>query len=609
MKIQFREDEFKPDTLEAALKLHGMFKDFFNRVKCEGVLRITTRNLSFGYKVRDIDILVMLEIGPNGFIPLSHGGQEARLVGGYIFVIEVKSHSDFEVSNGDIFVKRDGDKPDNASQQVIEARNNLINFLQKNNYSRLPLIADVVYLPNSSRQTSKLRFHHAGGIPPNFWDFETGAESILSLTTGLFSENMKYNRQWNSENVARVMEFLEGIKTLPEEQVMKFELLTISSFQDIDGKIESGQESVVAIEGAPGTGKTILMLGKAIKMARDNMRSLFLTYNKQLVLDLERLQDLLRDFAPKNPIFLLQFETWDSMLTKIYSFNDYGDPLGSPPPDQGLKVNRIIKRYGNEKGKRLFELDETRMSRNVFKYHSVGFVFVDEAQDLTADIFSILKTLFGANICISIGNNQEFSSTFQPTDTERIVLREVRRQKEVPSNITRKFLVKTGIKEEYKVVHPLPPQLAGGRSVVLTSELNDTVYDSIFGWLKSKGLKPYDLMHLHNREGDAKAKSEKPHYHGGMFPEIKTMKPEKFRYYHYQSCRGLEANVVIFEEIDKYYEWCKDLFGTEGANKRLFIALSRVKDFAIFTFKDFNHWLFRELIAELSVFRDKLEVD
>jgi hypothetical protein len=297
------------------------------------------------------------------------------------------------------------------------------------------------------------------------------------------------------------------------------------------------------------------------------------------------------------------------MLTKIYSFNDYGDPLGGPPPDQGLKVERIIKRYGIENGKRLFELDETRKSRNVFKYHSVGFVFVDEAQDLTTDIFTILKTLFGTNICISIGRNQEFSSTFQIRDTERIFLSEVRRQKEVPSNITRKFLQITGIKQDYKVVHPLPPQLAGGRSVVLTSELNETVYDSIFDWLKSKGLKPYDLMHLHNRAGDAKANSEKPHYHGGLFPDNKAMIPEKFRYYHYQSCRGLEANVVIFEEIDKYYEWCKELFGEEGANKRLFIALSRVKDFAIFTFNDLNHWLYSNLIAELSVFKRQIEAD
>jgi hypothetical protein len=77
-----------------------------------------------------------------------------------------------------------------------------------------------------------------------------------------------------------------------------------------------------------------------------------------------------------------------------------------------------------------------------------------------------------------------------------------------------------------------------------------------------------------------------------------------FRYFHYESCRGLEASVLIYEEIDKYYDWCVEKFGETAAKRRVYIALSRVKEYAIFTFKDLNHWLYQSVVGQHSILRE-----
>jgi hypothetical protein len=73
-----------------------------------------------------------------------------------------------------------------------------------------------------------------------------------------------------------------------------------------------------------------------------------------------------------------------------------------------------------------------------------------------------------------------------------------------------------------------------------------------------------------------------------------------FRYYHYNSCRGLEGTIILYEKIDLYYDWCLNKFGLDQANKRIFIALTRVKDISIFTFSNLNHWLYTDIIANYS---------
>jgi hypothetical protein len=304
----------------------------------------------------------------------------------------------------------------------------------------------------------------------------------------------------------------------------------------------------------------------------------------------------LKILSPKNLLLNLKIETWDSYLTKLYSFNNYYIPLGSPSPTPKEKLVSLISRYAKNP-KELLLNDELKNSNNIYKYGKVEYVFIDEAQDLPAEVFQLLKLFYNNNICLAIGKQQEFIENNLPENGNKIILNKIYRQKEKPSDIVKKYLEHTKLEHSYHTQIPIPLELVGGNAIVYTGKINEDFYDSILNYLNDSGFSNIDFLHLHNFEGESMADTKLPHYSGGDKEQVSNLNLNNFRYYHYNSCRGLEGTIILYQNIDLYYEWCKEKFGEDQALKRVFVALTRVKDFPIFTFFDLNHWLYTNVIA------------
>ena len=606
MDISFEQESFGSSELPAAQRLHGLFVQFFRENPCEGKLLIRSYLLPAGYPERDIDILVLLEIAEGSSIKVRLANDEIALVGGYIFNIEVKEHSSFYWSPEGIFVNYTTNKK-NVSKQVWEVKNNLMNYLKGQAISPIPLLADVIFLYNCSRDTTLLVFGNEEYIPLNFMDFEMTIPLLLLNATGRNGEFLRFNKGGNAIRLALVRNFLTGVKHLPKSLNNRFELFAMEAFKDKTEKMSVRQENVAVVSGPPGSGKTILMLGKAMEFAREGISCLYLTYNKQLVLDLERLQLLVKKFAPENPFLRLKIETWDSLVAKLYGFHNYFVPLGQAEPSMEDKASAIVGRYRGEKGKVVFANDEKENYNNIFKYSDLEYVFVDEAQDLSQGVFEILKSLYGNNICLALGKLQEYGIALNPEGAFEIQLDKILRQREGLSKVVEHYLNTAGIIEPYQLIRPIPPELTGGECMIYTSNIDDAFYGKVFERLQANGWNRYDFLHLHVNAGDSRGNTQLPHYSGGPQVGSRNLDAEKFRYFHYSSCRGLEANIVLYEKIDSYYEWCAQNFGEEISKKRIFIALTRAKDIAIFTFNDLNHWLFKDVMGHFAKFGNSLQ--
>lgn len=596
MDISFEQESFRSTELPAAQRLYHLFLEFFRENPCEGKLLIRSYMLPSGYPERDIDILVLLEIAEGSFIKVGLANGEIALVGGYIFNIEVKDHSSFYWEPESIFVQYPT-KTHNVTRQVWDVKNNLMNYLKGQALSPIPLVADIIFLNNCSRDTTLLVFGNEGGIPLNFMDYGITIPTLLQNATGRNGELLRFNKDGNAVRLAAVRDFLAGVKRLPKSLNNKFELFAMESFKDKTFNMNVDQNNVVVVSGAPGSGKTILMLGKAMEFAREGKSCLYLTYNRQLVHDLERLQLLVKKFAPENPFLSLKIETWDSLVARLYGFHNYFVPLSHPKPCMEEKASAIVGRYKGEKGKVVFANDEMQNRKNIFKYSELVYVFVDEAQDLPQTVFEILKTLYGNNICLALGKLQEYGSALNPGAADEINMDKILRQREVLSKVVAHYLNVAGLNESYQITIPIPTALLGGECIVYTGKIDDIFYGDVFNRLQTNDWNNYDFLHLHINAGDANANTQLPHYNGGPRDGSPNFDAGKFRYFHYSSCRGLEANIVLYEKIDSYYEWCVQNFGEENAQKRIFIALTRAKDIAICTFNDLNHWLYRDVMA------------
>jgi hypothetical protein len=597
MIILLREDGFGQSELAAAKKIKLAFEQFFLQNPCEGEVTILNYQLPSHYPQRDVDILVLLKIEDGNSIVFDFQGREIELEGGFIFNIETKSHSQFKAQGGNVWVAQPDGSDKNASGQAWNVKNNLLNYL-KREFRSVPWVKDVIFLPMCSREASLAIFGSESCVPANFMDGSFSAKDLLSgIVSG--ETNNVYRNDWSAEAVDRIKTFLIETKSLPNALITKLEHLTIEALKKEHDLLFSDKKDYYNLKGSPGAGKTILMLGKCKELIEKGNKCLYLTYNKQLVVDLQRLQDIIRLRSQQNPLLSLRIETWDFFITKLYSFYNYFVPLGAPAPSFEEKTTKVLNRY-SQGNRQVLANDENMAHKNIFRYSLIDYVFVDEAQDLPAEVFELLENLYSTSICLSLGSHQDYSTSKIRGTSNEIVLGKIYRQKELPSKIVNAFLEHTSLDHRYVIQEPVPLQLIGGKSLVYTGKVDESFYESAFEYLKSQGGSNIDLLHLHTREGDSPAESQFPHYYGGLVEQSANLKLDKFRYFHYNSCRGLEGTIVLFERIDVYYDWCLNLFGQEQAQKRLFIALTRVKDVAIFTFSNLNHWLYTDVVANYS---------
>ena len=609
MEITIDSNGFSKDEFQAATNLKSAFESYLSEYPCEGEIYILNNQLPSNFIERDIDILVLFRIKEDHSLKIEFNNREVHIEGGFIFNIETKAQGEFLLQGNEISVRYKDGSIKNASNQAWRVKNNILNYLKSYIPGEIPRIYDYVYMPNCARSTTNAIIPDANRIPANFMDSSfTLGQIFKNVLPGGFSKTEFGNRE-NAEKILEIKELFTSSKELPKNYLNRLDLLAINSFDSEKKELFFEPNNCYTIEGSPGSGKTVLMLSKCLELSQRNKQCLFLTYNKQLVYDLHRLQENLGKLSRNNPLLNLRIETWDSWITRLHGLYNYFTPLGGTMPDNAGKLLSVYSRYSkSSNAKELLYNDELTNGNNIFKYARVEYVFIDEAQDLSVELFDLLKLFYQNNICLAVGRQQEFNKTNLTANNNVIVLNKIFRQKEIPSQIVNEFLNFTGLEHYYRIQVPVPTELVGGKALVYTGKINDEFYNSILNYLKNGGYSNIDFLHLHNVDGKSEADTKLPHYNGGETEQAAKLNLNKFRYYHYNSCRGLEGTIILYQNIDLYYEWCKDKFGETQAQIRLFIALTRVKDIAIFTFSNLNHWLYTDVIANKANIKKSFSV-
>jgi len=599
MELIINSNGLSSDELIAAQKLKSIFENYFISNPCDGEMYFCNYQLPANYAERDIDILVLFKINQGSKISVQINGSTVNMIGGFIFNFEVKSHSQFIFKGNEIITQYKSSPDKNATKQALNVKNNTLNYLKSHFDNNVPRIYDFVYLHNCDSATTIAIIQDQKLIPSNYFDSSFTADIFFKSLVHTDRKRNEFGNTNDVKNITEIKEFITSIKSLPKYYSNKLDLLAVNSFENEKKELFSDENNFYSINGSPGAGKTILMLSKCLDLLKQNKSCLYLTFNKQLVFDLKRLQENLKSSNSKNPLLNLKIETWDSYVTRLYSFHKHFTPLGSPQSNTEQKIKTLLSRY-NGNAKMLLINDEDINSNNIYRYGKVEYVFIDEAQDLPLEIFQVLSLFYKNNICLAVGKQQEFNINNLPQNSNVITLNKIYRQKENPSEIVKRFLECTLIDHSYKIQSPIPLELVGGKSIVYTGHINEAFYVSILNYLKEYSFSNIDFLHLHNNSGDLPADTNLPHYFGGDAEQALNLNLNNFRYYHYNSCRGLEGTIILYENFDLYYNWCVNMFGEDQAKKRIFIALTRVKDISIFTFSDLNHWLFTDVISNHS---------
>lgn len=179
--------------------------------------------------------------------------------------------------------------------------------------------------------------------------------------------------------------------------------------QEQKNLVEYSAEKNFVIEGAPGTGKTIIALYRMANIVyknKDRGRFLILVFNKPLC---ENMKALIST-RPKIKEFLknVEINTYHSWLGCFYKQNFYNKSLPTVNADD--KNSKSFKQPD-------FEI----IKKDLEKYKNFyTYIIVDEAQDFPFALMEILNNI-SKNITICLDPNQKIHNKIQKREIDKII--------------------------------------------------------------------------------------------------------------------------------------------------------------------------------------------
>ena len=555
---------------EAALTLKCWFLAFARE---DDTVTIVVGAKTDGEAVEDIDLLGIGEFAAGCLLPEAALPEKMRgrmyEIRDFVFTIEIKSHdaSDIRLSLGNKVDVRYDKRWKSATDQALDQKYALKNWIEKHLEIGAPRISHAVWLKNVRSDALKKRPRHVLFSDSELTDlfalmdasmFERaatgGGPAIITSIVGRDRGNVSQLRAYFQKSIQ--------LGTLDRRKLERI-CERIVREQNYVEKI--GQQMLV-FRGRGGAGKTLRLLNLMSYLCREKAaRVLFLTYNRALVQDVRRLISVLG-----LPEKRAQIQTTDSYLMALCT------AMGMAPKRDGNAIDWAD--FANRKlelAQRLSELTPEEARAQAAGADGTGsagwdYVLIDEGQDWPAAERSVILSLFGhRRIVVADGVDQFVQSASHsdwtsgvPTSERQIVT--LPKSLRLKANLCRfaiGFAREMGL-HDWNI--DLDPDLSGGKVKVFLRPFAEGDYREINRYQERTGNAPIDALYCistgHNsrhRNFPAQMEAWGAQVWDGTVSQNRGRFPVRLaqhRIVQYRSCRGLEGWTVVCLDLDCFFD-------------------------------------------------------
>lgn len=563
-----------------------MEADLASYPNATGKIYVMTSVSMFAQKRRDIDLLVFgfiddLELKGDFLVKTDDATDiqtKAVTVNSFVINIEVKDHQTVRLEADGYHVYYPSTNTDeNVTKQVNEAMHSLRNHLS--NHLRInPFICDIIWFRGvSSPKLNKER----RGIPDNA--LPAKFSFIDLIRTSLYCANVYYYRKAYHLNsfpngeaeFDKIRKFFKEKRILKGLTKSKFELLS-SPDEEVNKIIKGAGKQLSICTGRAGTGKTVVLLQVAFKLASEeyNNRCLLLTYNKALVSDIQRLIDY-TSIPTKMDGRTISIKTTHSFFQTLMFETGIINHSLDPNSDNYLSAYEkglnelyeyICKRCSAEDIETLKDIAEEHIDWD--------YILIDEGQDWSDTEKKVVFKIYGPKrIIVADGVDQFVLDNPKQDWTRRMkkedlwkpkMLKLERRQKANLARFVNSYAKLAGINWEVTENKDIP-----GGTVEIYPKYKTDIHIKLKNNCQDNECEDYDILILvppsmvvHDQDGShfvkaAAYESAKISIYDGTNSNNRSTYPTKdeCRLYQYHSCRGLEGWCVVCDSFDKLIEY------------------------------------------------------
>ena len=612
VKITVHGADRESDEYKAALRLKKILQDGIPNSADGEIVLFSSATLA-GQTVKDVDILMlgmMKGYSVKAEFPISVSKDKTDKVRenveirSFLTVIEVKKHdiTGISLKGTDIKVKYGNSREHSVTNQS-EKQKQAAKAYFESFFTTCPFISNLIWFTQVSPNEIKgLLSENGKRVPSNVLGAEFSAAELMqqlilnkTLDKDKETKSFVFDSNYGERSIAEFQRVINRFSKTKEQmgELTRKRIELISGKELRDNSIVETQGKVSVYIGRAGTGKTIGLIQTAIRLVDEKRaRVLILTYNKALVLDIQRLFALadLPDLFDEKCVFVNTLDDYFMKLAGVVSFNGdlQWDEYNS---DKENILNDLKELMDDEEG-----VAFVREEVSHYEELDWDYLFIDEAQDWSNAERDIVLRLFDkGRIVIADGVNQfvrrqsvcDWSIIRERND---ITLKECRRQKENLISFLNAYTAASDIKGTNIVGSG---KMYGGKVIITTDDKIIEIHKQQMEQLKGYGNIPYDMLYLvpHRlvkREGEVRSFEMKEefeengiHVWDGTYWKNRNsydVDNEEVRVLQYDSARGLEGWTVVCMDFDIFLEEKRNEYKYfEGGSRSLMLESSEEK--------------------------------
>ena len=581
----------KPEESAAAEIKKEFEQEFSKYPNAKGKLYILRSISIFGYKIRDIDLLLIGKFenfSLRNKVNTKNYGDICNLnINSFICNIELKDCDSILVDGkrtlwkeGTAYIykyKKSGEK--NVTDQAFDQQNEFRKYL-KDTINIEPFMCNLIWFRGlSSDQLRVVRGNEKDNALAGTFSF-TDLVGKLLLQMNVVRKNDAYlldGFYGNDKDILDLSHFLCEKREVKGLTKKKFELLSQGAI-DIDKLKENVGDKLIIIPGLAGTGKTIQLMQLAFNLANptNNKRCLLLTYNNALVSDIRRLLDFtnIPVGMDERTISIQTVDSFFILLMEMFEIIKKGS-LKPIFKDYNHKFVDALDRFNNMLIKDLDESGAQALKDLVDNKIDWDYILIDEGQDWPELHKNVILKLYGPKRIVVADGGPQFMMSSEKQNWKRgLGSTAFKERKEMNTNLRQKSNLVEFVNvfsRELRLGWSIQKNnaLRGGQ-VEIYDSYNNKLHKEICDHCKDSGCENYDILILvpptmveTDQNGERHFKNLSNYKKAGIdvFDGTNTSNRHRYptkdmaRLYQYDSCRGLESWVTVcyqFDELIKY---------------------------------------------------------
>ena len=579
----------KPEESAATMLKERFEEEFEKYPDAKGTLYILRSISIFGYKIRDIDLVLIAKLDNfryrNKILTMNYGELCNLSIDSFICNIELKDVTSIFDENGNqrlwklatayVYNYKKSGKKD-ITEQAFDQMNSFREYMY-DTIGISPFMVDMIWFRGLRHdQLAELRGNEKDNALAVDFSFKQLIETMLLRMNVERDQNGIYHLdsfKGSKNDISSLTKFLCEKREARGLTKKKFELLSQSSF-DINYLKQGVGEKLKILTGRAGTGKTIQLLQLAFHLAdtTNQKRCLLLTYNNALVSDIRRLIDF-SNIPVGMDCRTVSVQTVDSFFVQLLKLFEIVKAKDLIPTSNNYEkeFNAALKVFYLKILKDLNDNDVIALKDMADSFVDWDYILIDEAQDWPDLHKNVLYKLYGTKrIVVADGVDQFIMSKSRQDWSIGINALEVIKPKEMVVEMRQKaFLVLflNAFSRELNLGWEIKPNynLTGG-SIDIYSGYSSDIHSELYNHCRKSGCENYDILILVPRTQVEKDANGERHFRKAeaysraniaIFDGTNTSTRHRYptkdvaRLYQYHSCRGLEGWITVCFEFDE----------------------------------------------------------